>query len=150
MDWTRMQPRDEKLTAQLHELLESYPTGHDKLDKGNWHRVDQVMRSVHDDLGMDKRIPLDDEGVDDERTRQHLSNRRWVRALTSLFRAHSFRFRTGSGDLALPLFADALKHLRAESASAQAWTTFELAELKLELGDPAAAAEGLHEAARLL
>jgi KAP-like P-loop domain-containing protein len=150
-DWERLQPRDEDLTARLRELLESYPPGYDKLDKGNWQKVDQAMRTLHDALGLDARIPLDDKGLDDPRARKHLSNRRWVRALTSLFRAHSYRFRTGSGDLALPLFNDALKHLRAEEeTSALAWTTFELAELKLELEDPEGAAGELRESARLL
>ena len=48
-------------------------------------------------------------------------------------------------------FEDALAHFRAdEDASAVAWTTFELAELLLELNDVAGASEQLHEAARVL
>jgi hypothetical protein len=149
-DWERLQPGDKELTAKLRDLLENYPTVHDPPDYGNWPKVEKAMRALRDDLGLDTRIPLDDKGVDDERARKHLSNRRWVRALTSLFRAHSYCYRADSVDLALPLLDDALKHLRAEGASPLAWTTFELAQVKLQLGDLEGAAGSMHEAARLL
>jgi hypothetical protein len=74
-----------------------------------------------------------------------------VRAFTSIFEAHTERFRTGRADLALPSYADALAHLDAdEDAAAAAWSTFEFAELQHELGNRQAAAEGLREAARVL
>jgi len=150
-DWARLQPRVEALTARFRDLLAAYPLGYEKLDAGDWAKVEQVMRTLRDDLGLDARIPLDDQGVDDERARKHLSNRRWVRALTSLFRAHSYRYRTGKGELAPRFFDDALEYFKAEDdPSAVAWATFEYAELKLELGDAAGAAKLLRESAKLL
>jgi hypothetical protein len=150
-DWEQLQPRPRKWTRSLHELLESYPTGYEKLDKGDWPKVERAMRALRDDLHVGGRLTLDSDRFTDERARKHLSNRRWVRALTSLFRAHSYKFRSGAGELALPLFDDALAHFRADDASsAVAWTTFELAELKLALDDGSGASDGLRDAARVL
>jgi hypothetical protein len=151
-DWERTQPeRDRKWTSSLHQTLDSYPEGYAKLDKGRWADVDSALRRLCKTVGVDKKVPLDDDGVDDPRELKRRSNLRWVRALTSLFRAHSYRFRKGMGKLALPLFEDALRYLEAEDeTAARAWTVFELAELHLELGDVDKAAATLTEAAKLV
>lgn len=151
-DWDRTQPeRDRKWTSSLHEILDSYPDGYAKLNRGRWANVDSALRDVCKTVGVDKRVPLDDEGVDDPRELKRRSNLRWARALTSLFRAHSYRFREGMGRLALPLYEDALRYLEAEEeTAARAWTVFELAELHLELGDLDKAAPTLTEAAQLV
>lgn len=151
-DWEALVPRPRSWTARLHELLDAYPLGYQKLDEGDWAKVDRAMQALRDDgLGLGGPIPLDVDAVADDRALLHLNNRRWVRALTSLFRAHSYMYRSGAGDLAPPLFDDALVHLRAAGeTSAVAWTTFELAELKLAMQDPDGASECLREVARLL
>jgi hypothetical protein len=150
-DWERLQPQPRRWTGCLHELLESYPPGYQKLDGGDWAKVDRAMRALRDDLHLGGRIRLETDATADDRARKHLSNRRTVRALTSLFRAHSYKFRTDAFDLAAPHFDDALTHFRAdEEAPAIAWTTFELAELLLALNDVAGASAQLREAARVL
>jgi hypothetical protein len=150
-DWERLQPQPRKWTTRLHVLLDNYPTGYEKLDKGNWAKVDQAMRGLRDDLRLGGNIRLETGAEVDDRARKHLSNRRNVRALTSLFRAHSYKFRAGAGDLARAHFDDALVHFRADDAtSGVAWTTFELAELLLSLNDVAGASRQLREAARVL
>jgi hypothetical protein len=150
-DWERLQPQPRRWTGWLHELLDSYPPGYQKLDKGDWAKVDRAMRKLRDDLHLGGRIRLETDATADDRARKHLSNRRMVRALTSLFRAHSYKFRTDAADLAADYFDDALNHFRAdEEASAVAWTTFELAELLLALNDVTGASEQLQEAARVL
>jgi hypothetical protein len=153
-DWEALVPRPRPWTPRLHDLLDCYPIGYDKLDKGNWQKVEHAMRGLQDDLNLAGHIPLVDKQDADQRTREqkHLNNRRLVRALTSLFRAHAYMYRSGRGDLAVPLFDDAITHFKAAPSeqSAVAWTTFELAELRFLLQDVDAASECLREAATLL
>ena len=152
IDWERTQPeRDRKWIWSLRKILTSYPTGYQKLDKGAWGEVDAALRALCKTVGVDKKVPLDDAGIADPAELKYRSNLRWVRALTSLFRAHSYRYRTGMATLALPLYDDALTYLEAEDeTAARAWTEFELAEVHLLLRDPAKAAATLTEAARLV
>jgi hypothetical protein len=154
LDWEALVRRPRAWTQRLHDLLESYPTGYDKFDKGSWQKVEYAMRGLQDDLNLAGRIPLVDKEGADQRPRElnHLNNRRVVRALTSLFRGHAYMYRTGAADLAVRHFEDALTHLKAAPTeqSTVAWTTFEFAELRLILNDVDAASECLREAAELL
>ncbi len=146
-DWELTQPESERAWSEaLRTLLDSYPLGYQKLDAGDWPKVADAMRTIRDLGDLNRHVSHEDRPGASAREAKVAANRRRVRALTSLFRAHSFRFRSEMADLALADYEDALTYLSDDSV-AVAWTTFELAELKLELGDKAGAVAGIGEAA---
>src|SRR6185503_18020979 len=84
-----------------------------------------------------------------EQQRRGLNQRR-MRAFTSLFLAHSYRFRTGVEAAAVPLYEDALVYMGTmDDPVAVAWSTFEFADLQFELGNGAKARTLLHDAATI-
>lgn len=145
-DWDRTQPRSELgWSAPLRELLSSYPMGHDKLDRGDWARVEVAMRALRRQGRLDGAVP--EPPAAGGPAAKSAANRRWIRALTSLFIGHSYRFRSGLGELGLPYMQDALAHMG--DTAAIAWTRFELAELEFELGDADGAAADMRAAAEI-
>jgi hypothetical protein len=146
-DWELTQPESERAWSEaLRELLRSYPLGYQKLDAGNWPKVADAMRTLRDLGDLNRQVPHENRPGASAHEAKLATNRRRVRALTSLFRAHSFRFRSDMADLALADYEDALTYF-ADDDVAVAWTAFELAELKLELGDDGGALAGIRKAA---
>jgi hypothetical protein len=146
-EWELTQPESERAWSDaLRELLRSYPLGYQKVDSGNLARVGDAMRTLRDLGDLGREVPRENRPTASAHEARLAANRRRVRALTSLFRAHSFRFRSGMADLALAEYEDALAYF-ADDVVAVAWTTFELAELKLGLGEHEGPLAGIHAAA---
>lgn len=147
-DWERTQPDSEAdWLARLREIQRSYPVGYRKLDQGDWQKVEIALRWIRTQSGVDGSVPLaEPDGASAPEAKRALNLRR-VRAFTSLFLAHSYRFRTGSQDRAVTRYEDALRYMTFDDA-AVAWTTFEFAELCLELNDLPGARTRMREAAR--
>lgn len=133
-------------------ILAAYPPGAGKEDQPGWPLVERALVQVRTATGIHSRSarlePAPGEGAE---VQAELAHRRRLRALTSLFLAHCYRFRTDQRPYARPFFDDALHWLARDGDDVGlAWTTFEAAELSHALGPDtwAAARAELATAAR--
>src|SRR6185503_18145895 len=148
-DWDRTQPASERVWSQkLRQIVRSYPTGYRKLDRGDWVAVESALRWLRRDAAIDGAVPLASSATATAAQATRDLKRRKLRGFTSLFLAHCYRFRSALTARAVAPYEDALRYLRTiDDPVAVAWTTFELAELRAELGDAVAAGEGLRASA---
>jgi hypothetical protein len=142
-DWERSQPaQDHEIAHWFREILTHYPLGWRKQDQGDWARVRTALLAVRNELDLENpallRIPVQPDAPD---PLELSALRRLVRAHTSLFLAHTYRFSSGSRAKARVPYNDALRcYQSAGSPVCTAWLKYEQADLLLELGSPAEAA----------
>jgi hypothetical protein len=149
-DWERTQPSSERQwSASLRSILAHYPRGYVKLGAGDWEEVARALKQLRAGAGLARDNGLGRVSDGDPGARRHALTRRYTHALVTLLLAHSYRYRPGMGDIAIPLFNEAIDAFSPVDSAAVAWTTFELAEFTAELGDFGGAVAGLAKAAQL-
>lgn len=151
--WDRtQQPNQREASRLMLEIYEAYPGGYTKQDPEGWLKVREALQDLRDDLRVNDNDHVPTQTTADAGVQLKRAQTWWyVRAFTSLFLAHSFRYRPGEAELAIRYYEDSLKDLKAtEDTTTQAWTTFELADLWSELRDLKQARARLAEAARLI